>query len=506
MAEVANLAVRVGADISPLAKDMKRAGRHVESFSERTKRAGRRITALGKQATLAAAGIGALSAAFLAAGKKASGFAVEIDNLAKLSNTGVEEFQRLAAASDTVGISQEKLADIFKDVNDKVGDFLTTGGGPMADFFEQIAPQVGVTADQFARLSGPEALQLYVSSLEKANLSQQKMTFFLEAIASDATALLPLLRGNGAEFARLGQAAQDAGHVLDKEMIAKGVELDKMLSDLTRSINLEFNAAVIGSQNELYILAQFIEKQVIPVAKKLVEWFAEVANIMGAAADAWREFQGLPPQGSQSGPKNPLIIDNGPGRPAGLPGSIFDEPSPPVGPFTGAGIPDSAIEAAKESYGRSVAAAREHADAIKAIDREVADSRRTTWGDMFGALEGLAGAGSKKLFKLSQAAAAANAIINTHEGITKALAKNDLRMAAVVAVRGAASLAAIKGASVGGGGGGGAAGLSGAGAVPQTSNQVNLQIVGDTVPVDRLRDAVNTLNDAHEAGYRLNFV
>jgi hypothetical protein len=37
----------------------------------------------------------------------------------------------------------------------------------MKDFFEQIAPKVNVTAAQFAKLSGPEALQLYVSSLEK---------------------------------------------------------------------------------------------------------------------------------------------------------------------------------------------------------------------------------------------------------------------------------------------------------------------------------------------------
>jgi len=61
----------------------------------------------------------------------------------------------------------------------------------MADFFETVAPLVGVTADNFKDLSGPQALQLYVDSLEKANLSQSQMTFFMEAIASDATALLP---------------------------------------------------------------------------------------------------------------------------------------------------------------------------------------------------------------------------------------------------------------------------------------------------------------------------
>ncbi|UYP67473.1 phage tail tape measure protein [Thalassobacter stenotrophicus] len=101
-----------------------------------------------------------------------------------------------------------------------MGDFLQTGGGPMADFFENIAPRVGVTADQFARLSGPEALQLYVDSLEKAGVSQQEITFYLEAMASDTTRLIPLLQNGGAEMTRLGAKAQALGAVLDADAIA----------------------------------------------------------------------------------------------------------------------------------------------------------------------------------------------------------------------------------------------------------------------------------------------
>jgi hypothetical protein len=144
----------------------------------------------------------------------------EINQLSQVANAAPEVFQRWSAASATVGIEQEKLADILKDVNDRVGDFLQTGGGPMADFFENIAPRVGVTADQFARLSGPEALQLYVDSLERASVSQQEMTFYLEAMASDTTRLIPLLQNGGAEMTRLGAQAQALGAVLDADAIA----------------------------------------------------------------------------------------------------------------------------------------------------------------------------------------------------------------------------------------------------------------------------------------------
>ena len=81
-------------------------------------------------------------------------------------------FGNHAERARTVGIEQENLADILKDVNDRVGDFLQTGGGPMADFFKPVAPRVGVTADQFARLSGPEARQLDVDTVQPAGLTR----------------------------------------------------------------------------------------------------------------------------------------------------------------------------------------------------------------------------------------------------------------------------------------------------------------------------------------------
>lgn len=151
--------------------------------------------------------------------------AKEISNLSQVAGSSTTEFQKYAAGAKLVGIEQEKLADIFKDVNDKVGDFLNTGGGALADFFTNIAPKVGVTADDFRNLSGPQALGLYVQSLEKANVSQADMTFYMEAIASDATALTPLLLNNAEGFKTLGDAAEASGAILDEKTIRAANEL-----------------------------------------------------------------------------------------------------------------------------------------------------------------------------------------------------------------------------------------------------------------------------------------
>lgn len=163
--------------------------------------------------------------------------ASEISNLAAVANVSVTDFQRMAVGAKTVGIEQDKLADILKDVNDKVGDFLNTGGGGMADFFEQVAPKVGVTAEQFRNLSGSQALGLYVSSLEKAKVSQSEMTFYLEAIASDATALLPLLRNNASGFKEYGDAAEAAGAVMDEKTIWAAKQFGSELTVISQYAN-----------------------------------------------------------------------------------------------------------------------------------------------------------------------------------------------------------------------------------------------------------------------------
>ncbi|WP_444934968.1 hypothetical protein [Microbulbifer sp. JTAC008] len=196
------------AKVGGFQKGLDKAERGTEKWKRQVKK---NVAAVGKSfAAVTAASAGALAVMTSRVIEQSA----EIENLSAVANTSTLEFQRMSYAAQRYGVEQDKVADILKDTSDKVGDFLQTGAGPMADFFENIAPQVGVTAEEFRHLSGRDALGLYVSSLEKANLSQSEMTFYMEAIASDATLLLPLLRNNGKELGRLGDEAEDVGAVL----------------------------------------------------------------------------------------------------------------------------------------------------------------------------------------------------------------------------------------------------------------------------------------------------
>ncbi|HGY9636204.1 phage tail tape measure C-terminal domain-containing protein [Pseudomonas plecoglossicida] len=208
------LTLDVIAKVGGFVGGMDKAGRSSEKWKKDVEKNAKAVgTAIGASV---AAGVTAL-AAFTVSTVNA---ATEISRLSAVAGSNTDEFQRYAAGAKAVGIESDKFADILKDVNDKVGDFLLNGGGELQDFFKTIAPKVGVTAEQFRNLSGPQALQLFASSLEKAGLSQAEMTQQMESLANDATLLLPLLRDNGAGFDVLGDAAEKAGAIMDEKTIA----------------------------------------------------------------------------------------------------------------------------------------------------------------------------------------------------------------------------------------------------------------------------------------------
>jgi hypothetical protein len=167
--------------------------------------------------------------------------ASEIERLSVLAGSTPQEFQRFAAGAKSVNVDMEKFASIMKDTQDKLGDFMQTGGGELKDFFEKIGPKVGVTAESFKNLSGPQALQLFYSSLQKANLGQKETVFWMESIADDATLLAPLLANNGAEFKRLGDKAEASGAQMSDYLIASSKQLTEQVGELDTQLKAAGN-------------------------------------------------------------------------------------------------------------------------------------------------------------------------------------------------------------------------------------------------------------------------
>ena len=215
--------------------------------------------------------VGVASAAIGALVRNQIEMTAELTKTAYIANTTVENIQKYVVAVKGMGIETDKLGDIFKDTQDKVGDFLTTGGGEMQDFFTNIAPQVKVTADQFRNLSGPDALQLYFDSLQKANLSQSEMIFYMESVADEASALIPYLKDGGKGFDLWATAAENAGAMMDEKTIRATQEL-KTSTEL-------LNLSVQGAKNQ-------IAQAFMPVLRDLAVELVKDAKFKEQAAKA----------------------------------------------------------------------------------------------------------------------------------------------------------------------------------------------------------------------------
>jgi len=235
MAQKAELKGKINLDSSGFQRGIAKSKKSVGTF----------VSAL-KGSLLPALGAVGAAGALVNYGRKAIESASQITELARVSGVGVVEFQKLAEAAKTVNIGQEKLADIFKDTSDKMGDFLQVGSGPMVDFFEKIAPLVGATKEEFIGLSGKDSLQKYVDYLEQANIPHADMIFYMEAIASDASMLIPLLEDGGKAFRELGEGAEAAGRFMDETTIKALKRAENNIDRFQQNITV-FVGQIIGA-------------------------------------------------------------------------------------------------------------------------------------------------------------------------------------------------------------------------------------------------------------------
>ena len=307
MATIANLSIGLSADSARLKKDLDKAKHHSKKWASGQKKQFASVAASVKLIGVAVAGI-----SFGAFVRGAIQTSKELKVMSNLTGESAAELQRVAPSLERAGISLEKYSDILKDVNDKSHDFLQTGGGPMKDFFEQIAPKVGITADAFKGLSGKDALGLYVKSLEDAGLSQEQMTFYMEALASDSTMLLPLLRDNAAgmnEFAlatnqvltgatidtltNIGTSFSTLGSIVTNmtlEAIAPLLRfIEKMLEGF-RDLITDFPALVYGFEA---VALAVVGLTLAMMANPIALWITAIAAIIAGLAWAYAKFKDL---------------------------------------------------------------------------------------------------------------------------------------------------------------------------------------------------------------------
>ncbi|MAY20317.1 MAG: hypothetical protein CL955_06835 [Erythrobacteraceae bacterium] len=237
------LRVMLGMDTAEFEKGSDKAQREMRRLERRFQQVGKNFqkVGVGLTASITAPILGA-AAAFVKSADTMARESREIATSAQVAGEGFEEFQRQAFAASSVGIEFEKLGDQFKDVRERVGEFVTTGAGPLQDAFDALNGKVKLTVDELRGLSGKDALQLIVNRMEQAQLSTEEMSFVLESLASDTTNLIPLLRDGGKAFDELGKRATVISDE-DREKFNQYVLAQERLGEATKALTI----ALVGS-------------------------------------------------------------------------------------------------------------------------------------------------------------------------------------------------------------------------------------------------------------------
>jgi len=296
MANIATLVVSLGANSAKLITGLKKSTSAVQKWAKDIKKKAESAAkflspvgaALRSITKIAAAGVGAVGGFFAAMTVKTNAIK-EIENTARAFGVSTKALQEWQYAANSVGLEGDKIGDIFKDISDKINDFVLTGGGGAADIFEQLK----LDAKDFIGLAPDKALLKINQAMQ--GITQGEKIFFLEALAGDAAKLLPLLDGNAEGFKKLAEQAQKTGNVLSQDQIDGAVQFSNAMKEAT-SATSGFLSQIAGNLAEpLSEVVRFIQDELIGNAFGGVQSAARMASswIVGFVRDTIETFANI---------------------------------------------------------------------------------------------------------------------------------------------------------------------------------------------------------------------
>lgn len=170
---------------------------------------------------------------------------VELEILATRTGESTSAVLGMKAALVGTGVTFGQYADIIKDTDDKLGDFVLTGGGEAKEAMEFLTEATGKSAEELAKLGGKDFLGLLQTEMDKAGLSTQKQTNLLESLGNEASRLSPFLRMTAEEQEELTRRFGETATVLSDETIEAINTYDRQSQLLSGNIDTFITNALL---------------------------------------------------------------------------------------------------------------------------------------------------------------------------------------------------------------------------------------------------------------------
>ncbi|HBU8663437.1 phage tail tape measure protein [Klebsiella pneumoniae] len=297
-----DLVAKVGGFVSGMDKAERASAKWSKQVQDDVAKSSAALAGIGAAAIAAGLAVGASGFQLL---KSTSRQIAETDRWAKSLQLSTQELLAWQFAAEKAGVSGDQMADIFKDIGDKIGDAVLNKSGEAVDALNAL----GLSAEKLSKVSPDKQLLAIGESLGKISTNAEKTTI-LESLGNDLSKLLPLFDNNNQKLKQFIDLAKDYGVAPDPSSIDDLVKVNQLFEDMEAQVaglKIEIAAGLAkvdltplqGSLDKLHdvltdpLVLQGISDLVSEVAK-LAGWLVKAAAGAGQlAASTGNRFAAL---------------------------------------------------------------------------------------------------------------------------------------------------------------------------------------------------------------------
>ncbi|MCM2209383.1 phage tail tape measure protein [Klebsiella quasipneumoniae] len=223
-----DLVAKVGGFVSGMDKAERASAKWSKQVQDDVAKSSAALAGIGAAAIAAGLAVGASGFQLL---KSASRQIAETDRWAKSLQLSTQELLAWQFAAEKAGVSGDQMADIFKDIGDKIGDAVLNKSGEAVDALNAL----GLSAEKLSKVSPDKQLLAIGESLGKISTNAEKTTI-LESLGNDLSKLLPLFDNNNQKLKQFIDLAKDYGVAPDPSSIDDLVKVNQLFEDMEAQV------------------------------------------------------------------------------------------------------------------------------------------------------------------------------------------------------------------------------------------------------------------------------
>lgn len=234
-----DLIAKVGGFVGGLSQAERASQKWRKQVQEDAKSVAVAFTGAATAVSAAAIGVGVAGYNLL---KSTSRQITESDRWAKSLNMSTQSLLAWQYAAEKAGVSGDQMADIFKDIGDKIGDSVLNKSGEAVDALDAL----GLSAKKLSSESPDKQLLAISDALSKIKTNAEKTTI-LESLGNDLSKLLPLLDQGGDKLQKYIKAAKEFGVAPDDTDIESLVKVNSIFEDMenqVKGVKIELSAGL----------------------------------------------------------------------------------------------------------------------------------------------------------------------------------------------------------------------------------------------------------------------